>query len=156
MPLVSGGISSNSGRGAAMAGVSSASPEALERRNCRRLILFTWWSPWYAALVRIGISGAGDANLVVGEAGVRARQLDFRHVAAGAVLFGHRTGARLRFGGVAGAALGVVSGGGGLQRSVGIVAGGAADAGVGHVVAAAVGEAIGLEADVERAARAIH
>ena len=44
------------------------------------------------ALVGIGVGGAGDADLMVGELGVAAGEFDLGHVAADAVRLGHGAG----------------------------------------------------------------
>jgi len=43
-------------------------------------------------LFGIGVGGAGDADAVVGEAVVHFRDVDFGHVAGGAVFCGYRAG----------------------------------------------------------------
>ena len=86
---------------------------------------------------------------------------DARHVAADAVTGGDGTDLRLAGAGgprarsVAGEALFVVPDETGDERLVGIVAGDAADAGVGAVEALAELEAVGLEADIDDAAPAM-
>src|SRR5258708_27670354 len=112
-------------------------------------------------LVRIGIAGSGDADLVVGELGVAAGEFDLGHVAGGAVVLRH--GANLSYGGsgsglcrsVAGEAFGVVVSLIVIDRLMGVVASEAADALVVADEALAVAETVRLEADERWATRVI-
>src|SRR5215203_3433113 len=97
---------------------------------------------------------------MVGELVVHLRQLGLRHVTRRAVLPAFRAGRGLPGQGLparawgpagrlmTGQTLGVVKGGVGRQLLVRVVTGGAADALVLVVVALAVEDAVGLEADV--------
>ena len=82
MPLVSGGISSNSGRGSAAVErpeqrqAGGAGGEELAAVDCVRC------GSSEAHQFGYGFAGAHNANLVIGEARVRAGQFDLRHVAA--------------------------------------------------------------------------
>src|SRR5207253_3059148 len=95
---------------------------------------------------------------MIGELLVRAGKFKARHVASDAVLSGDTanvSGAFGRAGSVARLALGIIGGGDGLDIAVRIVAGGAADAAVGGIVAFAVVETVWLEPDVLDSARAV-
>ena len=89
---------------------------------------------------------------MIRELPVRAGQLDLRHMARDAVFFRHAA-CRPLPAAMAGQALRVISAALRLQWRMGIVAGGAADAGILRVIAFAVGQAVRLEADVLNSSR---
>lgn len=104
-------------------------------------------------LVGVRLIRLHDPNLVVGEDEVAARKCDFRHVATGAVILGHRTHlcvglVRSR---MAGKALVVIVGNRVYDLAVRVVACDAADARIRSVVALAVRKPVGLKANVHRA-----
>jgi len=105
-------------------------------------------------LVRIRLVRLHNANLVVGEDEVAAGKGNFGHVTTGAVALGHRTYfcVGLKRSRVAGKALVVIVGNIVHYLAVRIVAGDAADARIGTVIALAVGEAVGLKANIHGAA----
>src|ERR1017187_6568350 len=105
--------------------------------------------------IGIWVAGVDDADLMIGELCVGAGQIDFGHMASHAVGFGHGADLGVERGGMAGGALGVVGGEVGIHLCMGIVAGGAADAAILRVEAFAVGQPVGLEADIIDAARSV-
>ena len=94
---------------------------------------------------------------MVSELVMRARQIDFGHVALGAIVLSHlaHLGAGFAACRMARRAPRIVGASRAFERLVWIVAGDTADARVGGIVAPAVGQAVGLESEVVQIVRPV-